>query len=132
MGESRNLVQQISSLFSVKEPMLQFSKLNGSCKAYLDKNVIKLSNWGLRKSHILHEMAHIIEYQVYSGRSELGHGKEFMGISLWLYSYYFNLDYLKLCKLAANQYGLKILHLDISTKRASSSKNNTNFSDDEF
>ena len=125
----RDMVRKISQNFGIIEPHLKFKKTNAHCRAYVIKNLIVITQWGRTPTTILHELAHIIDYQMTKGRSGMGHGPVFMGISIFLYSEFLGLDYQKLYYSALNM-GLKVAPVGLSA--GTTQDTSSDFFDDDF
>jgi len=123
-NEIRELVRHASGLIGIMHPDLKFKKTNAHCRAYPIKNLIVITNWGKTKTTVLHELAHIADFQITKGKSGMGHGPIFLGISMALYSFYLKIPISYLHKSALGM-GLKFINLSLETK-------SPDFFDDDF
>lgn len=113
--EINDLVIHASGLLGIIRPDVRFKKTNAHCRAFPLKNVIVITNWGKTKTTVLHELAHIADFQITRGRSGMGHGPVFLGLAMALYSYYLKLSP-NLLNNSASGMGLKFVSLSLETK----------------
>ena len=127
--EIQNVISRISKNFGIAEPKVRFKNTNAHCKAFVLKNEIHITNWGRRLPTVLHELAHILDYQFTKGKSGMGHGPLFMGISIFLYAEFMGLNYQSLYYSALDM-GLKVEPVGLPKKQKKPSSDD--FFNDDF
>lgn len=91
LAAAHYMCQQIAAHYRLPKPGIGDGR--GARRAFYEHNRyrIVLPRWARQSKVVLHEMAHLITYAYYGGsRNVADHGREFVGIYMWLLHKYAN------------------------------------------
>ena len=85
--EIKNIIIYVSNFFSISKPKVVLKKTDSHCRAFIKENKIVITDWGRTYTTVLHEISHLIDYQL-TRCSSGPHGPTFVGISIFLYAHF--------------------------------------------
>lgn len=124
-SEVVDMIVQVAFYLNIPKPFIKLKKSNANCRAYPLENLIVITQWGKTATTVLHELAHISDYQITRGRSGMGHGPFFLGIAIILYQKFLNINKNYLMRTAHGM-GLRFINLSLN------SSENSGFYDEEI
>lgn len=103
----KKYINYAASWLDIPIPDIILTNRNLDCWANPSKNVIRLATWGRNPAVILHEVAHLADYQYFMHDAiKNPHGPSFLGIAMDLYSHFLTIDRKEL-ESSADMYKLR-------------------------
>jgi hypothetical protein len=117
--EVKEIILKTSVYLNLNKPKIKIKKSDANCRAYPLDNTIVITQWGKTATTVLHELAHIADYQLTKGHSGMGHGPAFLSIAIALYSKFLGIEKKYLMQTASGM-GLSCFDLSLEYEDKSS------------